>query len=738
MCASLALVIVLILVACGHQATPTTPALVADQIGSAAQAATTPDAAVPSTAPTADQADSTEYLEVFETVWQTVDRTFYDPAFGGVDWEEVHDRYQPLVGAAVSDEAFYARINEMLWELKVSHLFVVPPGFWEVMMPVSFAQGHTGLDVRLIDGVAVITSVQVGSPGARAGLRMGYVVQSVDGVPVKEIIHESLEHLVPPFNEQMKRNINTTAVQNRIYGPAGMPVVIGYLDGNGEEHETSIQRAGRERKSALGPVLPPFFLEFESRLLNDGIAYIRFNNFHPALAADVIEAIESMHNTSGLIIDLRGNSGGQMDVTKAIARQLITERTLFSLLTTRNGHSELVLQPEQHAYGGPLVILVDALSLSASEHFAAGLQAISRAAIVGERSPGNLLGGNLMQLPNDTAFIYPVVQISTPDGTVLEGRGVIPDIDVALDRTLLLEGVDSQLEAAIEYIEMEVQQMGERTPVRELAVPADDVTLHVRVVGGPVEENVLVAVHGGPGMSSDYMVSLEQLASEELAVVTYDQRGTGRSTSPPPDAANYDLLKYVADLDAVRQAVGAKRVHLLGHSWGGLVAMRYAAVHPGKVSSIILIGSGAPTLQAAQIGQANKAQRITELQRQGIIPERLTTLVDVLPAYFFDPDFRMPEELENLHYSPTAEQLTWSALGDFDFTAEVATIQHPVLFLWGEDDPFGLAMAKATRDALLNADVEFVVLENCGHFWHECPDELLFQVRAFLELRVEP
>jgi carboxyl-terminal processing protease len=184
MCASLASVIVLILVACGHQATPTAPPLLADQTGSAAQAALTPDAAITSTAPGADQANNQEYLEILETVWQTVDRTFYDPTFGGVDWAEVHDRYQPLITAAESDEAFYALINDMLWELDVSHLFVVPPRFWEMMMPVSFADGHTGLGVRLIDGVAVIMSVQAGSPGARAGLRTGYVVQSIDGVPV--------------------------------------------------------------------------------------------------------------------------------------------------------------------------------------------------------------------------------------------------------------------------------------------------------------------------------------------------------------------------------------------------------------------------------------------------------------------------------------------------------------------------------------------------------------------------
>ena len=89
---------------------------------------------------------------------------------------------------------------------------------------------------------------------------------------------------------------------------------------------------------------------------------------------------------------------------------------------------------------------------------------------------------------------------------------------------------------------------------QELRVPADGVTLHVRIAGNPEAGNVLLAVNMGPGFSSHYMASLEQLAGESFAVVTYDQRGTGRSTE---SSGGYELHKYVADLEAVRQGVGA-------------------------------------------------------------------------------------------------------------------------------------------------------------------------------------
>ncbi len=279
---------------------------------------------------------------------------------------------------------------------------------------------------------------------------------------------------------------------------------------------------------------------------------------------------------------------------------------------------------------------------------------------------------------------------------------------------------------------------------QELEVQADDVTLHVRIAGDPESGNVLIANHGGPGMTSHYMVSLEQLASKEFAVVTYDQRGMGRSTMPSDDNS-YGLLNYVADLEAVRKAVGAEEVHILGHSWGGLVAMRYATVHPQKVRSIILVNSGPPNWQAMQVAQTNFNQRIAELQQQGVIPEELPTTVSermeaIGVAYYADPGFELPDELMNTFQnmdpdkSETVNRLTWSALGNYDFTAELAGLNHPVLMLCGANDPFGLSMAETTRAALSAARVEFVTLEGCGHFWQECPDEFFVHVRAFLEL----
>ena len=106
----------------------------------------------------------------------------------------------------------------------------------------------------------------------------------------------------------------------------------------------------------------------------------------------------------------------------------------------------------RNVYTGPLVVLIDALSYSASEYFSSGMQTLGRAVIIGERSPGGATGMNVTTLPNGAILGYPVAQLITSDGKVLEGYGVIPDITVTLERSQLLEGIDAQLQAAIDYI----------------------------------------------------------------------------------------------------------------------------------------------------------------------------------------------------------------------------------------------------------------------------------------------
>jgi proline iminopeptidase len=281
-------------------------------------------------------------------------------------------------------------------------------------------------------------------------------------------------------------------------------------------------------------------------------------------------------------------------------------------------------------------------------------------------------------------------------------------------------------------------------PVQELKVQSPDVTLYVRVAGNAPSGNVLIAINGGPGLSSHYMLGLEDLAGPNFAVVTYDQRGVSRSSPPLMDPANYTLAKYVDDLEAVRQAVGVETVYLLGHSWGGLVAMRYATIYPERVRSIVLVGSSPPAWKDLLAGMSRLSERVAALQAQGILPQDLTRQEGqddpVLRAYFSDPNFWFsPHDRGGPpEFSQVANQLIWAVIQGLDLTKEVAKLKHPVLVLWGQDDPFGVPMAEATVAALSSAKVEYVLLNKCGHFWHECPDAFFCRLRTFLGLPTPP
>jgi carboxyl-terminal processing protease len=212
----------------------------------------------------------------------------------------------------------------------------------------------------------------------------------------------------------------------------------------------------KRRGVAVGPK-GMFFLavEFEARRLDNGIGYIRLNTFQPPLVAQISKAIKSMGNVPGIIFDLRGNSGGEIERMPDL---FLTERAFLFTRRARDSETKVFFEPADNVYRGPLALLIDQTSGSASELFAACLQAIGRAVVVGERSPGGVMESDVKIFPNGAIFLYPVAQISTPDGTVLEGYGVVPDIKVELDRELLLKGIDSQLDSAIRYIEKEMQK----------------------------------------------------------------------------------------------------------------------------------------------------------------------------------------------------------------------------------------------------------------------------------------
>ena len=134
---------------------------------------------------------------------------------------------------------------------------------------------------------------------------------------------------------------------------------------------------------------------------------------------------------------------------------LETKQTTLGVMKMRTSQVNFITFPQSGAYSGPVVILMDGGSASTSEVFAAGMQELGRARIVGERSAGAALPSVFTKLPTGALLQYAVADFRTPKGVLIEGRGVMPDREVNLTRRTLLEGRDTQLEAAIDQIKKE-------------------------------------------------------------------------------------------------------------------------------------------------------------------------------------------------------------------------------------------------------------------------------------------
>jgi L-proline amide hydrolase len=127
-----------------------------------------------------------------------------------------------------------------------------------------------------------------------------------------------------------------------------------------------------------------------------------------------------------------------------------------------------------------------------------------------------------------------------------------------------------------------------------------------RIVGEREETGKLplLCLHGGPGACHDYLESFDAMADTGRRVIYYDQLGCGNSAIPEKKPEMWTVELYVEEVDAVRHALGLERIHLLGQSWGGMLAMEYMFTRPKGVASVTIASS--PASMTQWVEEANK------------------------------------------------------------------------------------------------------------------------------------
>jgi proline iminopeptidase len=276
-------------------------------------------------------------------------------------------------------------------------------------------------------------------------------------------------------------------------------------------------------------------------------------------------------------------------------------------------------------------------------------------------------------------------------------------------------------------------------------------SLYVRE-DGPPSGHKLLLLHGGPGAHHDYLYPQMLALAETHRVITYDQRGGGRSRTDDPTPITWET--HVADLARVIRDFDLGAATIVGYSWGALLAMLYATRGAAVVAAtgeevpyvtparLVLI-SPAPvtrawrdefetTLLARGRGPAIHAMRealtASGLRERDLAVYRQRSFELSVAAYFADPILAV--SLTPFRVTAKVQQSVWASLGDFDLRPELRGVASPSLVLHGRQDPIPLASATAAAESL---GAELVVLDDCGHVpYVEQPTALFAAIQRFL------
>jgi carboxyl-terminal processing protease len=203
--------------------------------------------------------------------------------------------------------------------------------------------------------------------------------------------------------------------------------------------------------------------EFEYKKLTGDIAYIYFSPFFVKQIMNVQKLVKGeLKNARALVLDIRNNPGGMMMMPQALGGWLSDKALKFGTMPTRNTVLKLESYPQAGAFSGPIAIIVNEGSASASEIFAAGMQDNKRAVIVGETSSGKCLPASFVLLSGGYRLQTVFGDFLRINGERIEKKGVKPDIEVKITREDLLNDRDPVIEKAVEFLSKEVKNAGKK------------------------------------------------------------------------------------------------------------------------------------------------------------------------------------------------------------------------------------------------------------------------------------
>ncbi len=351
---------------------------------------------------------------LYLSTWRLVKSKYYDPTLNRQDWYRWRSRY---IDKIKTQEDAYVAINTMLASLNDQYSrFMSEEEFKSQNEEIDAKISGIGVTISSISGKIVILDVLKNTPANKAGIKPGDILTKVNGKDV--------------------HGLDLADVSKLIRGPIGSVVGVEFIRDK-KKISYNIQRREIEIQSV------------ESEMINNDIGYIKISSFIGLNVAEhFLQAIEQTKNSKGLIIDLRGNTGGLLPNALLIASLFIPNGEIVSVVDRNGSIMPLNAQRQDLIVEKPTVILVDGATASASEILSGALSDYGIATLVGQKTFGKGMIQKIYPLPNRTGLNLTIAKYLTPKGTDINKVGIVPDYKIEYTYKDHLNHKDPQLEKA--------------------------------------------------------------------------------------------------------------------------------------------------------------------------------------------------------------------------------------------------------------------------------------------------
>ena len=352
--------------------------------------------------------------KLYEESWKTVKRNYLDDSYNSQNWNRWKTRYK---GKLKTEEDAEVAIDTMLASLgDVYTRFLTKTEYAEQSTSIDSHITGIGVNIMTQAGTPVIYSVLEDTPAQRADLKANDIILNVDGKDVK--------------------GLDISKVAELVRGPVGTVVTLKILRG-----KTVLIKKIVRKKIEIKSV--------ETSVKEGNIGYIKIKSFIGSnTATEVVSGLKKVKDTKGLIIDLRGNTGGLLTNAIIIANLFIGNGKIVSIVSKNGKKNDINAQMNVPVITKPTVVLVDGASASASEILSGALKDNKKAVLVGTKTFGKGLVQQIVPLPNETGINITIAKYLTPNGSDINKKGIEPDYKVEYTLSDFKKHNDTQLKKA--------------------------------------------------------------------------------------------------------------------------------------------------------------------------------------------------------------------------------------------------------------------------------------------------